>query len=554
MQHNLPKLPTTIRQRYGLVLVISLVCLITTVTILTTQEGNAQSLSEEGDYILSMEDNPPLPIPTLMRGQMVNGFREYNLTMRQGMTEFLDDIDTPTKGYNGSYLGPTLLLKKNELVSINVTNRTGIETTTHWHGLHLPAEEDGGPHQTFGDNETWTASFQVLNRASTNWYHPHPHTTDGITGETGTGGQVYSGLAGMIIVEDQVGEQLDIPNRYGVDDIPLIIQDRAFEEDGSFAQFWNDGFFRKGDMMLVNGAIEPRLDTYAQLIRFRVLNGSNARIYNLGLSDNQTFYQIASDGGFLEEPVELTRLILAPGERAEIIIDFKNDEDRIIDLVSFNAELGDRLVPDNQADLYDRENFRVMSFDVGRRNNNAVLNLPDSLVNIDRFQPAEAINEEQPRRFVLGESTINQQIMDMSRIDVVAGLDSIEVWEIENASSIAHPFHVHDDYFQILNRSGRQLEANEWGWKDTVLVEPGETVRIIRVFEDFMDLTTPYMFHCHILVHEDAGMMGQFAVATEYNHLPIIVVDSGRGYCIIQIGDELITVLLDDDNLQTMAL
>lgn len=544
---------TTIRNRYGFVLAVTFVCFISFASIWATRASHAQTDLVEPDYLLSVGDEPPLPIPPLMTGDTANGFREYNLMMRTGLTEFLDGVDTPTKGYNGSYLGPTLLLNKNELVSINVTNQTGMETTTHWHGLHLPADVDGGPHQTFGDGETWTAAFQVLNRASTNWYHPHPHTTDGITGETGTGGQVYSGLAGMIIVQDDVSEQLQLPKRYGIDDIPLIIQDRAFEEDGTFAQFWNGGFFRKGDMMLVNGAVEPRLDTHAQHVRFRVLNGSNARIYNLGLSNNREFYQIGSDGGLLEEPVALTRLVLAPGERAELVVDFKNDEGRVIDLVSFNRELGDTVVPDDVADLYDRENFRVMSFDVGRRTSDAVLSLPDSLVSIDRFQLSEAVNGEQPRRFVLGWSTINQQVMDMNRIDVVAGLDKVEVWEIVNESDIAHPFHVHDDYFQILSRSGRSLASNELGWKDTVLVKSGETVLIIRDFEDFVDLAAPYMFHCHILVHEDAGMMGQFAIATEYNHLPIIVLDVGRGYCIIQIGDEIVVVLLDG-NSQTVAL
>ena len=486
-------------------------------------------------------------IPPVMTGTLVDGKMTYDLLMQPGMTEFLPGALTPTLGYNGNYLGPTLVMYKGDEVRINVTNNLGgPHTTTHWHGFHVPAKWDGGPHQEIWNGETWSPTFTVLNRASTYWYHPHLHPVDNKQrNPNGTSGQVFRGLAGMIIVRDEESEQLVLPNQYGVDDIPLIIQDRSFNEDGSFLEFpmrqthpklgpdvgpvvWP---FRKGDKFLVNGVISPILETHAQMVRFRILNASNNRIYNLGFSDNRTFFQIGSDGGLLEAPVPLERLIIGPSERMEIVVDFGNDENASVQLKSYNSELGNTYVPDQLADEHDRIDFDIFTIAVGSPTGNPVTTLPASLTRIDRIPWEEAVNADAPRQWELTPGrldvetseeiatldltfTINGKAMDLGRIDGVIQLGDTEIWEIINSTGQAHPMHIHGDSSQILSRNGNfeNVPPNERGWKDSLIVKPGEIVQIIKRFEDFADPDNPYMFHCHILDHEDGGMMAQWTV------------------------------------------
>ncbi len=448
----------------------------------------------------------PLPIPDQVLGTMgSDGWRVYNLTMMTGTTQFNDGVDTETKGYNGTFLGPVLVLTQTENITINVENKLGETSTTHWHGMHVPAEMDGGPHQQIADGDTWQAYFTVDNHASTNWFHPH---LKGITGE-----HVYYGLAGLMYVNDTASEALAIPKTYGTDDIPLIIQDREFAGDGSleYATATNRGF---GDTFLVNGAINPVLDTHAQMIRFRILNGSNHRIYNYGFSDNRTFQQIASDGGFLTSSVPLTRLVLSPGERAEIVVDFSSDQGKALQFMAYNSEISH-----SNRDAFDSSDFSLFNILVGAPTTSPtpVTSLPSSLATITRFTADQAVNQSSPRKFDLDStSTINGVSMDINRIDQVITLGDIELWEVTVSHGGSHNFHVHDEYFQVLSRDGVDPPANEMGWKDTVLVSPGETVLLLKHFEDFSDPDLPYMFHCHLLEHEDAGMMGQFIVVDDF--------------------------------------
>ena len=205
------------------------------------------------------------------------------------------------------------MLKDKERVSLNFTNNLTENTTMHSHGMHLPASMDGGVHQVIQPSKTWSSTYTVKQRACTNWYHPH------LMGETAR--QVYMGLAGVLIVEDSQIQALDLPKRYGVDDIPLVLQDRVFDSNGQidYSPSMREimmGY--KGDYYLANGAISPYVKVENKEIRFRILNGSNSSVYNLGFSDNRTFKQIATDNSLLEAPVSLNRLRLSPGERAEI--------------------------------------------------------------------------------------------------------------------------------------------------------------------------------------------------------------------------------------------
>ena len=278
---------------------------------------------------LNVIHSQPLPIPPLLAGTEVDGQHVYDLIMQKGVSRFIEGQETETWGYHGNILGPTLLMRKGDDVVINVTNKLGEPTTTHCHGLHLPAIMDGGPHQMIENGDTWRAECTIMNEAATYFYHPHLMDK--------TGEHVYRGLAGLFIIKDPENA-LALPDQYGIDDIPLITQDKSFGADGSLEYDGkNDGV--KGDIILVNGAITPKFQAPAQLVRFRVLHASNARIYNFGFSDDRQFHQIATDGGLLAEPVPLTRLLLSPGERAEIVVDFGGQEGKQLRLVSFLDEM-----------------------------------------------------------------------------------------------------------------------------------------------------------------------------------------------------------------------
>ena len=443
-----------------------------------------------------------LPIPDLLTGTEVDGKQVYDLTMRQGSMTYVPGKQTATFAYNGDILGPTLLVHKGDEVAINVTNQLGEPTTTHWHGIHLPAVMDGGPHQKIDNGDTWNAQYTIMNEEATFWYHPH------LMGKTAE--HVYAGLAGLLIVKDPQSE-LALPDSYGTDDIPLVVQDKIIDADGSFNYpGTNSGV--KGDQILVNGAITPVFDAPAQMVRFRLLNGSNARFYNFGFDDDRQFHQIGTDGGLLENPVPLTRLRLSNGERAEMLVDFSGQQNSQVRLMSFSSELG--FNPFWNSNPLDNSNFDIMTINVVSPTANPITAIPASLATINRLQEGQATRT---RPFVLemgvsGPMTINGVSMDMDRIDQTVKVDDTEIWEVINNSDLPHPFHVHDVQFLVLTRDGAPPEDNEAGWKDTVLVMPRETVRIITRFSDYTDPDNPYMFHCHILEHEDAGMMGQFLV------------------------------------------
>ena len=427
----------------------------------------------------------PLPIPPLLEDTNPDPTKaEFHLTAENSTVEFFEGVETKTKGYNGDILGPVIRVRKGEEVSVKVTNQLGEETTIHWHGLLVDGENDGGPHSGIKDGETWHARFTIKQPAATLWYHPHQ------MGKTGM--QVYEGMAGLFIIEDEVSESLPIPKEYGVNDIPLIVQDKHFDDDGQFDYELGMadqivGF--EGDTLLVNGAINPYVEVPQGITRFRLLNGSNGRNLELRFSNKQEFYQIASDGGFLEKPVEMDEIILGPGERAEILVDFsKMKKGDRVQLLDQGVVFMDLLVNTDPEKMY---------------------KIPETLAEIKKISPSIA---GKTREFIFQGTgkkvNINGKQMDMDRIDEKVEIGSTEIWEIGNYTGQTHPFHAHGVQFQILERDGNAPPENEQGWKDTFLVEPGENVRVIATF------TEPgvFMYHCHILEHEDAGMMGQFQV------------------------------------------
>ena len=440
----------------------------------------------------SMNDaGQALPIPALLEDTNPEpGRAEYTLRVQSGTTQIIGEQPTPTLGYNGSYLGPAIKLTKGEEVQMHVTNELGEATSVHWHGLEVEGTEDGGPHQVIAAGETWNPSFTVNQPAATLWFHPHVIGTTAI--------QVYYGLAGLLLIEDENSKSLGLPDDYGVNDIPLVLQDRSFNQDGSFLYVTNmmDGAF--GDYILVNGAIAPNLEVSQVKMRFRVVNGANARNFNLELADRSTYHQIASDGGLLEAPVLTESLFISPGERAEIIVDFsKYDEGEVVELISDNA--------------------LVMTFRIGGASEDITV-VPKRLADIERLDERLAIGTKSIELDGMGHMvTLNGRKFDMHRIDDNVTLGDIEIWEITTTGAMmmgspGHPFHIHGTQFQILSRSGKAPGANERGWKDTVFVRANETVRIIVRF----NYEGVFMYHCHILEHEEAGMMGQLEVVNPF--------------------------------------
>lgn len=459
----------------------------------------------------------PLPIPALLEPTQKDGQKVFELTPQHGQTEFLAGQKTETMGYNGDYLGPTIRVNRGDDVLINVTNQLDVMTTVHWHGLHVPPEMDGTPHQKIAPGETWQAQYPILNEASTMWYHPHPH------GQTAQ--QVYRGLVGLFIIDDENSKSLDLPNTYGVDDIPLVIQERLFDEEGVLHYEINSGAYY-GDEILVNGTHNPFIELPAKQVRLRLLNGSNARVYHFGFADDRLFHQIATDGGFLEAPLPLTRIRLAPGERAELVVDLSDGSETM--LKSFPEDEFLLLAESVLEDFIGNSQFDILKIvPDGTGNDQASAPLPQTLNQIERWRAEEV---KHVRKMILagpitGEDEdededegpgrripINGKLMDMKRIDEVVTLGDIEIWELTNIGGQMHPFHIHDIQFLILDRDGVPPAASEAGWKDTVPVYPNETVRFITQFNTYADPTVPFMYHCHILEHEDRGMMGQFIV------------------------------------------
>lgn len=479
-----------------------------------------------GQSQLALDQSPSkrnlLKIPQLLSGQKKASYTEYNLTVQTGTSTFLEGRSTSTLGINQDYLGPTLKMDVGSTVRINVNNTLQEGTTLHWHGFHVPAKYDGTPHQTIAPGKTWTAQFEARQKPSLFWYHSHAHKQ--------AGPQVYRGLAGPIIVQEPDNIGSGLPVDYGVDDVPLIVQDRLFGNDGEFiyARSMHDIMMgMQGDTLLVNGVVDPVFECKTEVLRLRLLNGSNARIYDFEFETRQSFSMIASDGGLLESPLKTSRLRLSPGERAEILVDMRHGMPRRLKATSTSNGMGvmgrdmmgERWRRGNNGRTGGKSVFNVLLI-VPNETLNPSPSVPTTLMRHGVIDPATAVKT---RQFVLQMGmgmgmrarngfTINGRSMDMGRIDERVKLNTTEIWDVQNASWMPHPFHVHDVQFRILDRNGSPPAPHEAGLKDTVLLSPRERVRLLLSFKDYADPDVPYMYHCHILEHEDAGMMGQFVV------------------------------------------
>lgn len=439
-----------------------------------------------------------LAIPPLAPSRVVDGTRVFELTAQEGTTEFRPGVETETWGFNGSYLGPTLRAERGERVAVEFTNELGEPTSVHWHGMHLPAAMDGGPHQEVEPGATWRPTWEIDQPAASLWYHPHPH---GVTEE-----HVYRGLAGMFLLDDDASRAAALPQEYGVDDVPVIVQDKVFDDDGQL-ELEDNGSEpgTLGGTVLANGTVGAYHEVTTERVRLRLLNGSTARTYQLGFEDRD-LELVASDGGLLDAPVTLDRVRLAPGERAEVVVEVEPGE--TTRLHSFEADLGGVVVP---FAMGGNDAFDVLEL----RAADELAPSPEPAWEPSVHAAQDALHEDEAavtRTFELDDRQINGRRMDMGRIDEVVAEGDTEIWEVRSIVPMPHSFHVHDVQFRVLTVDGDAPPPELAGPKDTVYLEPNRTYRLLMRFDDYTDPDVPYMFHCHMLLHEDEGMMGQFVV------------------------------------------
>ncbi|MFI8947602.1 multicopper oxidase family protein [Streptomyces sp. NPDC053750] len=439
-----------------------------------------------------------LAIPPLAESRLgKDGTRVFDLRMQQGQKEFRDGRKTSTWGFNGDYLGPTLRAERGEKVRVRIRNGLDEPSTVHWHGMHLPAEMDGGPHQMVAPGATWSPHWTVDQPAATLWYHPHPHGA--------TEKHVQRGLAGMFLLDDPASDRPALPGRYGIDDLPVIVQDVTFEGadfDHGHGMMQNAGFL--GERTMVNGTLSPYREVADERVRLRLLNASTARTYTFGFSDDRAFDLVGTDGGLMERPAALERVQLSPGERAEIVVTMRPGERTV--LRSFPQ--------DNYGGAWQqRFNGGDDSFDVLQlRAADRLRPSPRTPAELGTLEVPDGTKAVKARHFDLKRSGINGRAMAMDRVDEIVTRGTAETWTVRNTNGMPHNFHVHDVQFRVLEVNGEPPSAALRGPKDTVFLPHGTTMKLAMRFDGPADPDTPYMYHCHLLSHEDQGMMGQFVV------------------------------------------
>lgn len=457
-----------------------------------------------------------LPIPALVDG--THG-EPINLQIRGGEWSFKPGIRTPTLGFNQDYLGPTIRTRKNSELNLHYQNTLTEGVAIHGHGLHVPGDVDGGPQGEIAPGNRWEPALSIVQPAATCWYHSHTHNK--------TGHQVYRGLAGMIIIDDDDSDSMDLPRQYGVDDLPVIIQDRTIDAQGRLVYSLNDagedGWF--GETVVINGAINPVASVPAGKVRLRLLNGANARFYIVGFADNRTFYKVASDGGFLESPVPLTMMEMAPGERCEIIVDMADGNSAgLLTLFEDEFDEDEENIFNRLLEFFNRSEKSMpqpsLTLKVDRTLSAQTAPLPEQMATIVRPKENEIMRtrdfvlamEDDDGSHAMMDMTINGAVMDMNVINEQVKRGVWERWRIRSNQG-AHPFHVHGCSFLIEQMEGDAAPPDQQGWKDMVVLDDEDWSQIVVRFDHPATDEFPYMYHCHILEHEDRGMMGQFTVS-----------------------------------------
>ena len=453
----------------------------------------------------------PLRVPPVLRPGPQGG---TDLVVQAGRHEFVPGRPAPTWGINGPVLGPTIRVRRGEHFAPRVRNTLAETTTMHWHGVRLPAAADGGPHQPIASGETWTPAFVVDQPAATCWYHPHPHGA--------TARHVHRGLAGLLLIDEPVGApgaataRAWLPQEYGVDDLPVVIQDRTFGPDGALVEDSRATWGLMGEEIVCNATREAYVDIVAERTRLRLLNGSNARVYHLVLDDGRSFHVVAGDAGLLPTAVATDSLTVSPGERAEIVVTLRPGE---------RVRLASRA---GREDL-DAGDFPILELRAAA----ALRPSPQLAPDLGGAPPMRPPAGARVREFTLqGHDAINGRSMDMSRIDEVVPAETTEIWRVRN-TVYAHNVHIHGVDFTILDLDGAPPPPALAGRKDTVYLPSRASATLAVRFGSHVDPVLPYMYHCHLLRHEDAGMMGQFIVVPPGNEqapAPVVPASPSTGH------------------------
>ncbi|NNN33492.1 multicopper oxidase domain-containing protein [Streptomyces sp. S3(2020)] len=458
--------------------------------------GAAFSLLTEGTRNKAAAADGSLVIPDLLEGTASDGTTTFTLATQTGTTEVLSGVSSTTSGYNQSFLGPTLKWTKGDTVLLDITNNLDEDTTVHFHGAHVPPKMDGGPQNAFSAGTTWEPTFEVLDEAKTLWYHPHALGT--------TAKQAVHGLAGMIIVEDDSDTSAALPGDYGVDDIPLIFQCLAVDSAGDI-KYDQAGYLTSGLSfpVLVNGTNvdDTTLGFTATKTRnrFRALNASPADIITIQRSDGGTLTQIATEQGYLTEAAEVTTIRLVAGSRAEFVMDVTED-------VTLQVVITTGWIRGGSG------TFDFLTVSAG--GSDSPDDLPSTLNTIDRYDTTDFT----ARTITLSNTGATMKIngsagLTMASMAMISTtLGAKEIWTITNASQLEHSFHLHDVPYQLISVNGEDPTGVDLGWRDTYEVVGGGTIVIAMEFTDFADDTYMYMLHCHLLQHEDEGMMASLMV------------------------------------------
>ena len=453
-------------------------------------------------FLFGAGDNPftqTLNIPPVLNPTSRTSTTDsYDLALREADVEIIPGKLTRIMGFNGLTPGPTIRARVGRQVVMSHTN--GLPVTTlggapgdvaiHLHGGHVPSSEDGFPTDTVPPGATRSYTYPNNQLPATLWYHDH------LMGYTGP--HVWFGMAGFYILTDDYEDGLGLPS--GAYEIPLVIQDRNFDSTGKLV-YTGSRNGETGNAILVNGTIQPNFKVASRKYRFRVLNGSNMRKYQIALSNGQPFHVLGMEGGFLPAPVKVTSLVLAPAERADIIVDFSS------------LPVGSSVVLQNS--LGSGSTANIMRFDVDRVETDTS-QLPLDLRPLEKLSASQAVRT---RSFTFSGGmmgmmggvpwVINGKPFDPNRVDADPKLGTLEIWEFRNMSMMDHPAHPHQAMFQILDINGNPPPPTHAGWKDTVNVPAMGTVRIIMRFADYAG---KYVLHCHVLEHEDNAMMARFDV------------------------------------------
>jgi spore coat protein A len=459
-------------------------------------------------------DLPILPALTPDRSDASTDY--YDVTVRAASARILPGYRTTIWGYNGTFPGPTIEARRGRRVALRLWNTLPVPIVNHLHGGRTPPESDGYPTDLilpagFDPPHMHDARARLVQeqreyiypneqRAATLWYHDHRMDF--------TAPQVWRGLAGFYVLRDDEERQLPLPR--GEKEIPLLICDRSFDADGSFLYPSLDASLREksgvtmdymggvlGDVILVNGAPWPKLEVANTRYRFRILNASNARRYELALDSAPgaaAFVQIGSDGGLADKPLSHRTIRIAPSERFDVIVDFSR------------FPVGSQVRLLNQA--ADGPQSQIMQFDVSRRERDDSA-IPQKLSRLD-FPDASSAVARRVFDFSYRRGTrgwlINRKPFDPARMDAQPKLDTTEIWRLQ--TDFNHPLHLHLVHFQVLSHSGRPGPYDA-GWKDTIDLGPGQAADILVRFSGYRGR---YVFHCHNLEHEDMAMMGNFEV------------------------------------------